>query len=191
LQQQRFKFLGTLVAALSVGAVIFLLNSTYGFDPTLKDSLVAPQANAMAALIQPLMNPGAQVPWLLYGVGALVALMVELIGIAPLAFALGMYIPIELNAPLVIGGLIAHLIHKSSKDRELAEKRHDRGILISSGFIAGGAIIGVVAALLRFLEVNLSIGWADQPKGEVIALVMFTLLSVYLYWDSRRAKMEK
>jgi len=190
LQQQRFKFLGTLVAALSVGAVIFLLNSTYGFDPTLKDSLVAPQANAMAALIQPLMNPGAQVPWLLYGVGALVALMVELIGIAPLAFALGMYIPIELNAPLVIGGLIAHLIHKSCKDRELAERRHDRGILISSGFIAGGAIIGVVAALLRFMKVDLAIGWADQPKGEIIALVMFTLLSIYLYWDSRRAKME-
>ncbi len=191
LQQQRYKFLGTLVAALSVGAVIFLLNSTYGFDPARPGALVAPQANAMAALIQPLMNAGAQVPWLLYGIGALTALMVELVGIAPLAFALGMYIPLELNTPLVIGGLIAHLIQKSTRDRNLAEKRNDRGILIASGFIAGGAIIGVVSALLRYLEVTaLTLGWAEQPKGEVIALIMFTLLSLYLYWDSRRAKMD-
>ena len=98
----------------------------------------------MAALIQPLMNPGAQVPWLLYGVGVLTALIMELIGVPPLAFALGMYIPLELNTPLVIGGLIAHLVARSSQDKELANQRYDKGILIASGFIAGGAIIGVV-----------------------------------------------
>ena len=118
------------------------------------NALAAPQANAMAALIQPLMNPGAQVPWLLYGVGVLTALIMEFIGVPPLAFALGMYIPLELNTPLVIGGLIAHLISRSSKDKELATKRYDKGILIASGFIAGGAIIGVVSAILKYFDVE-------------------------------------
>ena len=146
----------------------------------------------MAALIQPLMNPGAQVPWLLYGVGVLTALIMEFIGVPPLAFALGMYIPLELNTPLVIGGLIAHLINRSSQDKELATKRYDKGILIASGFIAGGAIIGVVSALLKYfnLEQFIRLGWADTSKGEPLALLMFVALSLYLYFDSRSAKKE-
>ena len=122
----------------------------------------------MAAVIQPLMNPGAQVPWLLYGVGVLTALIMELIGVPPLAFALGMYIPLELNTPLVVGGLIAHMISRSSKDKELATKRYDKGILIASGFIAGGAIIGVVSAILKYLDFErfIHLGWADKAQGE-------------------------
>jgi len=194
IRQQLSKFLGTLVAAVSVGLVIFLLNRVYGFAPTTKGALAAPQANAMAALIQVLMDPNAQMPLLLLGVGALFILAVELMKIPPLAFALGMYIPIELNAPLVIGGLIAHLIGRSSADKKLASARYERGILIASGFIAGGAIVGVISALLRNFvlsgEREHILNWADRPIGEILALIMFVALSIYLYVDSRRAKKE-
>jgi putative OPT family oligopeptide transporter len=196
-KQETYKFLGVLFSSLSVGLVIFLLHKTYGFDPSVsREALSAPQANAMAALIQPLMNPGAQVPWLLYGIGALTALTIEMIGIPPLAFALGMYIPLELNTPLVIGGLIAHLISRSSADKDLTIRRNDRGILIASGFIAGGAIIGVVSAMLKYFKLETFIrieryvpGWGGVT--EPFALVMFGLLSVYLYWDSRQARKEE
>jgi hypothetical protein len=129
------------------------------------------------------------VPWLLYGVGLLTALIMEFIGVPPLAFALGMYIPLELNLPLVIGGLIAHLISRSSTDKELTGKRYDKGILIASGFIAGGAIIGVVSAILewKFADSFPVLGWAASAHGETIALVMFIALAIYLYVDSRRA----
>jgi putative OPT family oligopeptide transporter len=192
IKQQKYKFLGIFISSLTVGLVIFLLNQTYGFVPGVKDALSAPQANAMAALIQPLMNPGAEVPWLLYGVGVLTALIMEFIGVPPLAFALGMYIPLELNTPLVIGGLIAHLVNRSSRDKELSNKRYEKGILIASGFIAGGAIIGVVSAILKYfnLERFIHLGWADTAKGEPLALVMFIALSLYLYFDSRSAKKE-
>ncbi|TFG78938.1 MAG: oligopeptide transporter, OPT family [Chrysiogenales bacterium] len=190
LKQQKYKFLGILLSSLTVGLVIFLLNQTYGFSGS--NALAAPQANAMAALIQPLMNPGAQVPWLLYGVGVLTALIMEFIGVPPLAFALGMYIPLELNTPLVIGGLIAHMVMRSSKDKELATKRYDKGILIASGFIAGGAIIGVVSAIMKYfnLERFVRLGWSDNGGGEPLALVMFIALAIYLYFDSRSAKKE-
>jgi len=189
-KQQKYKFLGILLSSLTVGLVIFLLNQTYGFSGT--NALAAPQANAMAALIQPLMNPGAQVPWLLYGVGLLTALIMEFIGVPPLAFALGMYIPLELNTPLVIGGLIAHMVSRSSKDKLLANSRYEKGILIASGFIAGGAIIGVVSAILKYLNFErfIHLGWAEKAQGEPIALVMFIALSIYLYFDSRSAKKE-
>lgn len=192
IKQQKYKFLGIFVSSLTVGLVILLLNQTYGFTSGVKDALSAPQANAMAALIQPLMNPGAQVPWLLYGVGVLTALIMEFIGVPPLAFALGMYIPLELNTPLVIGGLIAHMVNRSSRDKVLATKRYDKGILIASGFIAGGAIIGVVSAILKYFNFErfIRLGWADTAKGEPLALVMFIILSLYLYFDSRRAKKE-
>lgn len=152
----------------------------------------------MAALIQPLMNPGAQVPWLLYGIGALTALTIEMIGVPPLAFALGMYIPLELNTPLVIGGMIAHLISRSSADKDLAGKRNDRGILIASGFIAGGAIIGVISAMLKYFKLETYIrieryipGWAKSGITEPFALAMFILLAIYLFWDSRQARKEE
>jgi putative OPT family oligopeptide transporter len=191
-KQQKYKFLGIFLSSLTVGFVIFLLNQTYGFAPGMKDALSAPQANAMAALIQPLMNPGAQVPWLLYGVGVLTALIMEMIGVPPLAFALGMYIPLQLNTPLVIGGFIAYLMNRSSQDKELATKRYDKGILIASGFIAGGAIIGVVSAILKYIfkESFPLLNWAGKTQGETLALVMFIILSLYLYFDSRSAKKE-
>lgn len=153
--------------------------------------LAAPQANAMAALIQPLMKPGAVVPWFLYLAGAIIALILERLKIAPLAFALGMYIPLELNTPLLVGGYISYLVLKSTQDKELATRRNDRGILIGSGFIAGGAIIGVVSALLKYLDVEqyIQLGWANKPFiGEWISLVMFVGVCLYVFFDAKRAK---
>jgi putative OPT family oligopeptide transporter len=190
IKQQFSKFIGTVVASATVGLVIFLLSRTYSFDPNVPGSLAAPQANAMAALIQALMDPNAQMPWLLLGVGALFILAIEAVGIPPLAFALGMYIPIELNTPLVIGGLIAYLVGRSSPDKALANRRVERGTLIASGFIAGGAIMGVIGAILRWRNVEqiyrLAIG--ETIRGEQIALAMFVLLAVYLLWDAKRAR---
>jgi len=190
-KQQAFKYLGVALSAVSVALVIFLLNKTYGFDPNMPGSLTAPQANAMAALIQPLMNPGAQNPWWLYGFGAILALIMTVLKIPALAFALGMYIPIQLNTPLAIGGLIAFLINRSSKDKALVEKRNEKGILIASGFIAGGALIGVVSSLLKLIKFEdiVRLNWADRDNlGQPLALAMFVLICVYLYFESRRVK---
>lgn len=186
--QQRFKFLGTLVSAATVALVLMLLNQTYGFvegpgHPADK-VLVAPQANAMAAVIKTFMAQET-VPWVLYAVGALIALTMELIGIAPLAFALGMYIPLELNTPILLGGLVAHLVAKSSKKDEVSKERSEKGTLIASGFIAGGAIISVVGAILKFLEMNygwhLSMAAVTANFSEGLALVMFVALCIFVY----------
>ncbi|MGB9774435.1 MAG: OPT family oligopeptide transporter [Bacteroidota bacterium] len=183
MNQQRWKFLGTVFAATSVGLVIMLLNKVYGFTgPT---ALPAPQANAMSAVIQTLMS-NQPVPWLLYGVGMFVALIAESLKISPLAFALGMYIPLELNTPILFGGLIAHLVAKSSENEETSRRRRERGTLIASGFIAGGALMGVIGAILRYYNVNLSVGFAEQHGGEVLSVVMFIALMIYMYIDAKR-----
>ncbi len=195
--QQRSKLLGTLVAALTVGSVILLLNNAYGFvaGPNHLESevLVAPQANAMAAVIKTLMS-NEPVPWLLYGVGALIAMTMQMIGVPALAFALGMYIPQELNTPLVVGGLVAHFVAKSAKGNEKLETaRNSRGMLVASGFIAGGAVMGVLAALFKFLGKQYDVrmlawnfGNGSGASGELLALGAYILLAIYMYWDSRR-----
>ena len=146
-KQETWKFLGTLVSAATVGGVILILNKTYGF--TGENALVAPQANAMAAVIEPLMM-GEGAPWLLYGVGAILALLLNMLGVPALAFSLGMFIPLQLNTPLVIGGLISWFVGSRSKDAELNKARLDKGTLLASGFIAGGALMGVVSATIRY-----------------------------------------
>ncbi len=191
LTQQKFKFLGTLVAAASVGLVIMMLNETHGFVG--KDALVAPQANAMAAVIKPLMS-NQPAPWLLYLGGAFFALILEIVGIPPLAFALGLYLPLELNTPLLVGGIIAHLVAKSTTDKTKSRKRKERGTLIASGFIAGGAIMGVVSAFFKFVHLEevsfikpvILSQWADTHGGELLALALFTGLAFYLYRDAKR-----
>ncbi len=184
--QERLKFLGTLVAAATVSLVIMLLNQTYGFVADAShpaDKIFpAPQANAMAAVIKTFMSRET-VPWILYGVGAVIALTMELIGIAPLAFALGMYIPLELNTPILLGGLIAHLVSKSSRDESVSKARSEKGTLIASGFIAGGAIISVVSAILQYYGINEKISLARVTGGmaETLSLVMFLALSYFIY----------
>ncbi len=191
-KQESWKFLGTIVSAATVGAVILILNETYGFSPDNANPLAAPQANAMAAVIQPLMSPDAQINWILYIVGAVIALIVNAIGISPLAFALGMYLPLELNTPLLAGGLVAYFIKSSTKDNALSQARYQRGTLIASGFIAGGSLFGVIGALLKFLGLDLfSQNWQGTSGAEALAIIMFAVLIVYIIWDSLRAKLDK
>jgi putative OPT family oligopeptide transporter len=199
-KQESWKFLGTLVSAGTVGLVIYILSQAYGFvkSDMYPDPLVAPQANAMAAVIEPLMLPGAEIVWMLFVVGAIIASLVNWLGISPLAFALGMFIPLDLNTPLLVGGLISHYIGKSSKDKKLATARTQRGTLIASGFIAGAALFGVLGALLMFINnvgwanINLNLHvWEEGAVGsEVVALFAFIALLAYFVWDTLRAKVD-
>lgn len=176
-KQQTWKFLGTLVSAATVGGVIMILNKTYGFT---SGALAAPQANAMAAVIDPLMN-GVGAPWLLYGIGAVLALVLTYFNIPALAFALGMFIPLELNLPLLVGGAVNWYVTTRSKDEKLNNERGEKGTLLASGFIAGGALMGVVSAAMRFGGINLvNEEWLSNPMSEVASLVVYALLIVYL-----------
>ena len=176
-KQQTWKFLGTLVSAATVAGVILILNKTYGFT---SGDLAAPQANAMAAVIDPLMN-GVGAPWLLYGIGAVLALVLTLCKVPALAFALGMFIPLELNLPLLVGGLINWYVTSRSKDNEVNVARGEKCTLLASGFIAGGALMGVVSAAMRFGGVNLvNEAWLANPVSEYVALAAYALLIVYL-----------
>ena len=186
-KQETWKFLGTLVSAATVGGVILILNQTYGFT---SGQLAAPQANAMAAVIEPLMS-GAGAPWALYGIGAVLAIVLNFMGVPALAFALGMFIPLELNTPLLIGGAINWYVGSRSKDQALNNARLEKGTLLSSGFIAGGALMGVVSAALRFAGVDLyQTDWAGSKGAEVLAIVMYLALMAYLTYSSLRAKNE-
>ena len=184
-KQETWKFVGTFVSAATVAGVMIIMNDTYGFVG--ENALVAPQANAMAAVIQPLMTGGAT-PWLLYGLGALLALLLTFVKVPALPFSLGMFIPMELNAPLVVGGLVAWAVNRH-KNAEKAKANNNRGTLIASGFIAGGALMGVVSAILAFAGLNLTLtGWADSAYAEILGLVMYAALIGYFIWHSRRAK---
>ena len=185
-KQQQWKFLGTLVSAATVGGVMMLLNQTYGFDPNQEGHLVAPQANAMAAVIEPMMN-GAGAPWLLYGIGAALAVVLTWLKIPALAFALGMFIPLELNVPLLVGGAVNWYVTSRSKDKAENEQRGERGTLIASGFIAGGALMGVVSALLRFAGFNpINEAWLQNSLSEVCSLAAYILLICYFIYATKK-----
>ena len=185
-KQESWKFLGTLVSAATVGGVILILNQTYGFT---SGQLAAPQANAMAA--EPLMS-GSGAPWALYAIGAVLAIILNFCKIPALAFALGMFIPLELNTPLLIGGAISWYVGNRSKDQALNSVRLEKGTLLASGFIAGGALMGVVSAAMRFAGINLvDIKWMESNSAGVLAIVMYILLIAYLAISSLKAKEEK
>ena len=196
-KQQTYKFLGTLVSAATVGVVIFILNQAYGFvqTPQHPQPMTAPQANAMAAIIEPLMS-GSGVSWVLLGIGAVISILINWLNISPLAFALGMFIPLPLNTPLVVGGLLNHWFSKSTKNEKLNNARVQRGILISSGFIAGAALFGVVGAFIIFFTnngeaMNLNVWQNPEGKGaQIAALVAFLALIAYFVWESFKAKEE-
>ena len=184
-KQETWKFLGTLVSAATVGGVMMLLNETYGFA---SGQLAAPQANAMAAVIDPLMN-GVGAPWLLYAIGAALAIVLTLCKVPALAFALGMFIPLELNVPLLVGGIVNWYVTTRSKDKKVNEARGEKGTLLASGFIAGGALMGVVSALLRFGGFNpVSESWLANPLSEVCSLVAYVLLIIYFIFATRTQK---
>lgn len=186
-KQETWKFLGTIVSAATVAGVMILLNKTYGFK---SDALAAPQAHAMAAVIDPLMN-GQGAPWLLYGIGAALALVLDRCKIPALAFALGMFIPIQLNVPLVIGGAVNWFVTTRSKDENVNKARGEKGTLLASGFIAGGALMGVVSALLKFggFDFNYDAWWQNN-LSELLSLAAYLLLITYFILATRPSKNE-
>ncbi len=189
-KQQSFKFLGILVSAATAAGVIMILNEAYGFTPDNSDVMAAPQARAMAAVIEPLMM-GQGAPWLLYGIGAVIALVLNWFGISALAFALGMFIPLQLNLPLMVGGAINWYVTSRSKDASVNAARGERGTLLASGFIAGGALMGVVSAGLTFAGVDWVIdggAWAVSTWGQVLSLVAYIGIIWYLIKSSMKAK---
>ena len=187
-KQEGWKFLGTAVSAATVAGVMMILNKTYGFVG--EGALVAPQANAMAAVIKPLMEGGAT-PWMLYLAGAALALILTMIGVPALAFALGMFIPLELNTPLLVGGLISWYVASRSGSERGKKAQRERGTLIASGFIAGGALMGVVSALLKYFGADwFASSWNATSGAEILAVVMYVAIIGYFIWDSLRAKPE-
>ena len=184
-KQEQWKFLGVLVSAATVGGVMILLNKTYDFA---SGELAAPQANAMAAVIEPLMS-GVGAPWLLYGIGALIAIILNWFKVPALAFALGMFIPLELNIPLLVGGAVNWFVTTRSNDKKVNEERGEKGTLIASGFIAGGALMGVVSALLRFVGFNpINETWLANPLSEALSLAAYLLLITYFIIATRPSK---
>lgn len=183
-KQETWKFLGTLVSAATVGGVIIVLNKVYGF--TGDNALVAPQANAMAKVIEPLMM-GGETPWILYMVGAILALILNWLGVPALAFCLGMFIPLSLNTPMLVGGAVSYFVSNSSKDKKVNDARRDRGTLISSGLIAGGALFGVFAAITRFAGFEY-VSPLSLELTQILGCVAYALLIIYLIQDSKRAK---
>ena len=184
-KQETWKFLGTLVSAATVGGVIMVLNDSYGFT---SGQLAAPQANAMAAVIDPLMN-GVGAPWALYGAGAVLALVLTYFKVPALAFALGMFIPLELNLPLLVGGAINWYVTTRSKDESVNQERGEKGTFLASGFIAGGALMGVVSAVMRYCDINLvNESWLSNPLSQLVSLIAYALLITYLIKTSMSIK---
>ncbi len=185
--QQTFKFLGVLVSSFAVAGVIILLNNTYGFVPKHAgvEPLVAPQANAMAAVIETFMS-SSQVPWVLYIVGIVMALILEFIGVPALAFMLGVFIPLEYNLPVLAGGILATFVEKSHKNPEIAAKRKEKGTMIASGLIAGGAIIGVMGAILKNYKINLDLGIGNTALGEWLSIIIYIGLAAFVYFLATR-----
>lgn len=182
-KQEAWKFVGVVVAAATVGGVMFILNKTYGFVG--EGSLVAPQANAMAAVIQPMMN-GGSAPWLLYGIGAAIAILLTVFKVPALAFCLGMFIPLDLNLPLLVGGAVSWYVSTRSKDAAVNSARQEKGTLIASGFIAGGALMGVVSAILKFAGCEwFMTEWAEGP-GAAIAILPYIAIIVYMILASMK-----
>lgn len=187
-KQEIWKFAGVAVAAATVCGVMLVLNKTFGF--TGDNALVAPQANAMAAVIQPLMNGGGA-PWILYGIGALIAIALTMCKIPALAFALGMFIPIDLNLPLLVGGAISWFVSTRSNDEKVNAARQEKGTLIASGFIAGGALMGVVSAILKFANVDMYMAGWNAAYGEAIAILPYIAIIVFITGTAMKVKTDK
>lgn len=186
-KQETFKFLGILVSAATVGGVIMILNKAYGFTPDNSDVMAAPQARAMAAVIEPLMS-GQGAPWSLYGIGAVISIVLTVCGVSALAFALGMFIPLQLNLPLIVGGLVNWYVNSRSSDVSLNQRRNEKGTLLASGFIAGGALMGVVSAGMQFGGLNFAnAAYLSSPISQVVSLIAYVALIIYLAKTSLKA----
>lgn len=186
-KQEAFKFIGILVSAATVGGVIMILNKAYGFTPDNSDVMAAPQARAMAAVIEPLMS-GQGAPWMLYGIGTVISIVLTFCGVSALAFALGMFIPLQLNLPLIVGGFVNWYINSRSSDVQLNQRRNEKGTLLASGFIAGGALMGVVSAGMQFGGLNFANAeYIASPVSQIVSLVAYIALIIYLTKSSMKA----
>lgn len=186
-KQEAFKFIGILVSAATVGGVIMILNKAYGFTPDNSDVMAAPQARAMAAVIEPLMS-GQGAPWMLYGIGAVISIVLTFCGVSALAFALGMFIPLQLNLPLIVGGFVNWYINSRSSDVQLNQRRNEKGTLLASGFIAGGALMGVVSTGMQFGGLNFANAeYIASPVSQIVSLVAYIALIIYLTKSSMKA----
>lgn len=186
-KQEAFKFIGILVSAATVGGVIMILNKAYGFTPDNSDVMAAPQARAMAAVIEPLMS-GQGAPWMLYSIGAVISIVLTFCGVSALAFALGMFIPLQLNLPLIVGGFVNWYINSRSSDVQLNQRRNEKGTLLASGFIAGGALMGVVSAGMQFGGLNFANAeYIASPVSQIVSLVAYIALIIYLTKSSMKA----
>lgn len=185
-KQETWKFLGTIISAATVAGVMMVLDKTYGFNT---GKLAAPQANAMAAVIKPLMS-GQGAPWILYGIGAIIALVLDRCKIPALAFSLGMFIPLELNIPLLIGGTINWFVTSRSKDKAINTARNEKGTLIASGFIAGGALMGVVSALIKFGGIEFDYeNWWNNHLSELCSIIAYiALISYFIIATKKKEK---
>lgn len=195
--------LGAAVASAATTAVILLMAHVYGFSPSPEhlNPLPAPQPNAMAAVLRGVMGESGA-PWFLYAIGAVFAVAAEMCKVSGLAFALGMYLPMDLNSPLVVGAAAGWFVQHSTGDAKLSKARHEKGTLIASGFIAGGALIGVFTALLRFFEDSTGrtlipdltalggFGALLAAWSNWLGLALFAALGIWVYLVSRRARVE-
>lgn len=185
-KQETWKFLGTLASAATVGGVILVLNKVYGF--TGDNALTAPQANAMVKVIEPFMM-GGETHWILYMAGAILALLLNWLGVPALAFCLGMFIPLQLNVPMLVGGAVAYYVAHSGKNKKINDARRDKGTLVASGLIAGGALFGVFAAITRLCGFQYQ-NPIPYETTQILGCVFYLLIIGYLIWESKRAKIE-
>lgn len=156
-----------------------MLNNAYGFVGD--GALNAPQANAMAAIVEPLMT-GGSAQWELYILGAIFAVLLWMIGVPPLAFALGAYLPMEINTPILVGGFISYLVKRSSKDEAESEARVAEGGTVASGFVAGGAIGSLISAVLKIAGVDWFLdAWEKTPEATYLGIVIYLALCVMIY----------
>jgi putative OPT family oligopeptide transporter len=194
--QEKVKFLGVIGAAIAVGLTIVMLARVFQFGEAVPGDtravLAAPQASIMQALVQTFMT-GQPIAYILFVAGAMVAIAMEMLGAPALIFALGMYLPLELNTPALVGGFLSHLIAKRSERTGGARGRtmRERGVIIASGLMAGGALGGVFGAALRlfpwYAEERIKTPFYDNDTvSQIVSLVLFIGLCVYLWVDSTR-----
>ena len=192
--QEKVKFLGVTASAIAAGLTIVMLARTFQFGEAmagdLRPVLASPQASIMKALVEGFMSH-QPIAYVLFGVGAMVTLVMEMLGQPSLIFALGMYLPLELNSPALVGGFLSHFLNKRSEriGGEQGSRIRERGVIIASGLMAGGALGGVLGAALRlfpsFRESLIKTPFYDyEPVSQSISALMFVALCVYIWFGS-------
>ena len=194
--QEKVKFLGIIIAAVAAGLTIVMLAKTFQFGEAapgdFRPVLASPQASIMKALVEGFMSR-QPIAYLLFGIGAMIALIMEMLGQPSLIFALGMYLPLELNTPALVGGFLSHFLNKRSEKAGAprAERIRSRGVIIASGLMAGGALGGVFGAALRLVpgfreEWIHTPFYGNEPASQAVSAILFVGLCCYIWFGSLR-----